>query len=83
MTTYECPICYAINSNVKLHCSCCGTTPKKYSMIGKPARMIISEIDSHWIEVRAAIGADRTERHRTCKRTLATVPADYYADKEV
>jgi hypothetical protein len=35
-----------------------------------------------YISVVAAIGVDRTERHRTVKRVLRTVSADYYADCE-
>lgn len=81
-STYECPICYAINSVAKLHCSCCGTIPPRYSILGKPARAIDELFYSRYIEVKALIGVDRTERHRTVKRTLATVPADYYASVE-
>jgi hypothetical protein len=80
--TYECEICYAINHAKKFQCSSCGTVPAHYSFTGKPLRLLSTEqgdmINSD-IPVVAAIGVDRTERHRTCKRVLRTVPADYYA----
>ena len=82
MNTYECEICYAINHAKKFSCGSCGTVPSQYSFTGKPLRLLSTEtgdmINSD-IPVVAAIGVDRTERHRTCKRVLRTVPADYYA----
>lgn len=80
--TYECPICYAVNIATKVQCSCCGTIPAQYSLSKKPARLLsqdIGDVINGFISVVSAIGCDRTERHRTCKRVLRTVPADYYA----
>lgn len=80
--TYECPICYAINAAQKTHCSSCGTVPASYSVTRRPARYLSEEmgdIINGFISVVAAVGVDRAERYRTVKRTLRTVPADYYA----
>ncbi len=76
--TYECEICWNVNHNKHGHCSTCGTIPKQYSILREPAR-ICGESINMLIPVKVAIGCDRTERHRTCKRVLRTVPADYYA----
>lgn len=83
MTTYECPICYAVNAAKKIQCSACGTIPAQYSLTGKPARLFdndLGDMINGFISVASAPGCDRTERHRTSKRVLRTVPADYYAD---
>jgi len=85
MTTYECVICYAVNSAHKVKCSACGTIPAKYSLTGKPVRLLAEDCGdmiNGFVSVVNAIGCDRTERHRTCKRILRTVAADYYADME-
>jgi len=82
MTTYECSICYAVNHSSKVQCSACGTIPSHYSLTRQPARLLqtdLGDMINGFISVVSAIGADRTERHRTCKRVLRTVPADYYA----
>ena len=80
--TYECEVCYGVNASVKLQCSSCGTIPSQYSLTKRPARIMdndLGDMINGYISVVAAIGVDRTERHRTCKRVLRTVPADYYA----
>lgn len=74
--TYECPICYGINSVARMNCQYCGAVPKVYSIIGSVMSF------GKGIELVPAKECDRTERHRTCKRVLATVPADYYAEVE-
>jgi len=83
--TYECEICYGVNHVKKTQCSSCGTIPSQYSLNRKPARILdndLGDMINGYISVVNAIGCDRTERHRTCKRILRTVPADYYADME-
>lgn len=85
MNTYECEICYAINHVKKTQCSSCGTIPSQYSLTRKPVRLLAEDIGdmiNGFVSVVNAIGVDRTERHRTCKRVLRTVPMDYYADTE-
>jgi len=80
--TYECEICYGVNHSSKMQCSACGTIPKQYSLLKTPARLLqtdLGDMINGFISVVSAIGVDRTERHRTCKRVLRTVPADYYA----
>jgi len=79
MKTYECSICYSVNHSSRIHCSCCGTIPAQYSIIRRPMRYIDGDNLSLAIPVVAAIGVDRTERHRTITRQLRTVAADYYA----
>lgn len=84
-TTYECSICYGVNAASKLHCSSCGTIPASYSLIRKPARLLdndLGDMINGYISVVVALGVDRTERHRTVKRVLRTVAADYYASEE-
>lgn len=84
MTTYECEICYGINSVSRMACKACGTIPKIWSLTKQPARLLdesIGDCINGLIPVVAAIGVDRQERHRTCKRVLRTVPADYYASE--
>lgn len=79
---YECSICYCVNAVSKMHCSACGTIPAQYSVTKRPARLLsqdLGDIINGWLSVVSAIGCDRTERHRTCKRVLRTVSADYYA----
>lgn len=87
MNTYECVICLNTNHNSKLHCSCCGAVPAKYSPIGVTARNyygefadVLSERINPWITVVVAHGADRAEHHKTSRSTMRTVKADYYAD---
>lgn len=83
MNTYECVICREINTANRLHCKSCGTTPAMYSALRMPSRFIEhNESFCAIIPVIVALGADRTERHRTCKRELKTVAADYYADSD-
>ena len=80
--TYECSICYAVNIASKVQCSCCGTIPPQYSGTRKCVRILdtdFGDMINGFISVVSAIGCDRTERHRTCKRVLRTVAADYYA----
>lgn len=82
MTTYECPICYGVNASAKTSCSSCGTIPAQYSLTRIPARLVntdLGDMINGYLSVVAAIGCDRTERHRTSKRVLRTVAADYYA----
>ena len=82
MTTYECPICYCVNSQAKTQCSACGTIPAHWSVTKKPSRLFSQDIGDNingFLSVVSAIGCDRTERHRTSKRVLRTVAADYYA----
>ena len=84
-TTYECEICYGVNSSVKTVCSTCGTIPKQYSISRKPSRLIQTDTGhmiNGFIEVVSAIGVDRTERHRYARVNFRTVPADYYASAE-
>lgn len=83
--TYECPICYAVNSQHKQQCSACGTIPGHWSVIKKPSRLLSEDTGdclNGLIEVVSAIGVDRIERHRYARVNLRTVPADYYAEKE-
>lgn len=54
----------------------------QYSVTKKPSRELstdLGDIINGFLEVVNAVGVDRAERHRTCKRVLRTVPADYYA----
>lgn len=82
---YECSICLHLNHASKLHCSCCGTVPKQYSVIGEPCRFIDNGVNSmgilNLIPVHLAKGYDRAEWHHTKKVYLRTVPADYYAEE--
>lgn len=83
--TYECSICYNVNHASKMQCSACGTIPSQYSLTKKPVRLLsedIGDLINGFVSVVNAVGVDRTERHRTCKRVLRTVAADYYADVE-
>lgn len=83
--TYECPICYGVNHAGKMVCSTCGTIPPQYSVSKRPARLLdeaLGDVLNGFLSVVCAVGCDRTERHRTCKRSLRTVPADYYAGTE-
>lgn len=85
MNTYECPICYGVNHASKTQCSACGTIPAMYSLTRMPARILdndLGDMINGYISVVSAIGVDRTERHRTVKRVLRTVAADYYASEE-
>lgn len=71
-----------MNSSVHFNCQACGTVPARYSGIGKPVRRFVIEqgdMINALLEVHPALNCDRTERHKTCKRLLRTVPADYYA----
>lgn len=80
--TYECEICYGVNHAAKHVCSTCGTIPARYSVNRKPARLVQTDMGSMingFIEVVAADGVDRTERHRYARVGFRTVPADYYA----
>lgn len=83
MQVYQCEICRQCNVATKLHCSTCGAIPPQYAqsedMHGKYSRW-----DSNlnqFIEVRAAHGVDRQERHRAVKAYFRTVPMDYYGEK--
>lgn len=80
--TYECTICYCVNSAVKTQCSACGTIPSHWSVVKSPVRLLSTEQGdtiNGLIEVVSAIGVDRTERHRYARVNLRTVPADYYS----
>lgn len=78
--TYECSICLAINSAVRLQCKACGTIPAHYSAIHKPAKQFAGSTGEAYISVVLAKGYDRPEWHKTSRSTYRTVPADYYAD---
>ena len=80
--TYECVICFGINSVARLHCKHCGTTPKQYSILAVPC---VQKTEpeygvSYFDEVRVANGCERQMSRRTIKRTARTVPMDYYAE---
>lgn len=75
-TTYTCSICHEVNHSARLHCKACGTIPKQYSPIAKPAK----ETGDYFTAVLVAFGAERQDIGHTCKRLLRTVPMDYYAE---
>lgn len=86
--TYECKVCWGINSANKLHCSTCGTIPAVYSWNGKTIRERADTISSfnpetisNTIDVVVALNAERQTTRRTIKRTARTVPMDYYASE--
>ena len=68
MNFYICPTCHALNGSWRLHCQCCGTTPKQYSITGKPE-----------LNIMPAIGCERAKSIRHTKGILRTVELDYYA----
>lgn len=81
-TSYVCDICIHINHVSRFQCSCCGTIPAMYSVLGKPTKggAYFSAPDRFaLVEVVKAHGADRAEHHRTVRTYLRTVKADYYA----
>lgn len=86
---YECAICQSLNHASRTHCQYCGTIPAKYSIIGKPAKLIgyddwsyARDTFSMFIPVAAAEGAVRAEQHHTTKAALKTVELDYYAEND-
>lgn len=82
MQTYECNICRNVNHAKHLHCSVCGTIPGRYSITRKEVTVKVSASISAFISTVVAHGAERQERNRTIKRSLRTVPLDYYAEAE-
>lgn len=78
--TYTCVICSGINASAHHSCQHCGTIPAKYSILGKPARMIEGEYYTRFVEVTVAYGVERQNHTRTMRHSLRTVPADYYSE---
>lgn len=76
---YECDICLGVNHVARLHCQYCATIPAKYSMLGATTRERLDSDTRVFIRVLVAFGVMRQTSHRTIKRVLRTVPADYYA----
>jgi hypothetical protein len=85
--TYECEICHGINHVNRYHCQTCDTIPTRYSWLRKPIRERLNttvafspmETIRPVIEVYVAFGVERQASRRTIKRTIRTVPLDYYA----
>jgi len=77
--TYECEICQSINSAAKLQCSTCGTIPARYSVIGRPAKIVDSPLDS-FIPVVNAYGCQRATMRRTIKRAPVSLSFARYAE---
>ena len=78
--TYDCKICHGVNHVKRLQCSLCGTIRPEYSLTGKPARIVLRELESVYIDVVVAYGCVRQDEIRTTKHYMRTVPLDYYAE---
>lgn len=83
--TYECVICYSINSAANLHCSTCGTIPAAYSPLECPTRYDESGFSlspNVYLECVAAHGCYRQFQSYSYRSKLHTVSLDYYSDSE-
>lgn len=82
--TYECRICWTVNHSSRLHCQCCGTIPAQYSPIAGVLLNEHKDLETdYYVQILVAFGCERQTSRRTIKRTLRTVPLDYYASSEV
>lgn len=72
---YECTICLSLNRAQCHHCQYCGTIPKQYSVIGKPANKNLTPV----YRLR---GAQSIEGWRSVRVGLGTVSLTTYAEAE-
>ena len=77
---YECAVCLTLNHSIRLHCQNCGTVPTCYSIIRKPARLVVTPETSYFVEVIRARGCFQVSLRRARRMYLYTVPATYYAE---
>ena len=78
--TYDCKVCHSVNHARRLSCQACGTIPAVYSILRKESVIKETADYTSFIEVTVAFGAERSDRFRTTKSYLRTVPLDYYAE---